>query len=623
MVLRRGNDVSVILVVPPVINPIIPTLGAPVLAPACRKAGIQTHVHFASVTFAAKVGFELCLRLASAPPRTMIGDAVFWGAAFPDRAERHRHILDVLMQVEEPLHQIERLSFPSEEEILGCVAQIPSFVSETVERLLAYSPLVVGLSSMCQQTLASIAIASEIKRVCPDVITILGGANAAEPMGSALLEVTDAFDFIFSGEADFAFPDFCRNYLERGELPSERVIKCDPVSNLDKVEPPDYNDYYADIYPLREKDSLAALAPIWLIFESSRGCWWADRHNCAFCGFNAPGARYRVKSPDRVVAEIEELTIRYGVSQIYASDTIMARDLPSSVLARVAERGLDCSLSYEVKSNLDEADLDIFVRAGVNEIQPGIESLSSHVLQLMSKGVKALENVRFLRDCGSRGVNVIWNLLTCIPGERREDYEQMIALIPLLEHLHPPTRWGPIRISRFSPYYRDPGKYGIRGLRPWTAYVEFYGDRAEQLAHHFFGEYETEFTRELELMSRLHNAMRCWASSWLQAGGPPGLSIRKLDDGRVAVRDGRAVAQAGIYLLSPEMTEALKFVQRPKRIGRIPKAHRAALDHLVALGFVAYHEGEFLALPLDPEIGERLRNERQILLKRAARLSAR
>jgi len=613
----RTSDVPVVLVVPPVINATIPALGTAVLAASCTRAGIPTRIHYANVTFAARVGFGLCMRFASAPPQTMLGEAIFWGAAFPERAERHRHILEALTRLEDPSYQIERLPFPSLSELLDCVAAIPGFLAETAEKLLSFSPRIIGFSSMCHQTFASIAIAAEIKRRRPDILTVLGGVNASEPMGSALMEITDAFDFVFSGEGDIDFPAFCRAYLDRGELPAERLVRCAPVGNLDQAANPDYDDYFADIAPLREKYPLTAEAPHRLVFESSRGCWWADQQNCSFCGFNTPGARFRTKSPERVVDELDHLTARYGLRHMFASDAIMARELPSTTLTRLAERGLDCSFSYEVKSNLGEKDLDICASAGVIEIQPGIESLSSHVLRLMSKGVKALENVRLLRDAGSRGLDVIWNFLTHIPGETREDYERMIELIPLLEHLRAPTRWGPVRISRCSPYHRDPARYGIRSLRPWPAYVEFYGDRAERLSRNFLGDYETGFTRNPDLTARFHKAIRGWADAWLRADGPPELFIRTLNDGRVVVRDTRAVARAGkqgIHLLSPEMVSALEAVRRPASIDQVPDKHRAVLDRLVSLGLVARHEGELLALPIEPVVGERLEHERRIRL---------
>jgi len=598
----------VVLVVPPVLNPLFPTLGAAVLAEACRGKGIGVRIQYANITFAARVGVSLSLRLASGRPYTMPGESIFWGAAFPERAADHARILAALSRLEEPTALIRTPPPLDLSELLACAAQIPDFVADTADTILASSPLVVGFSSMCQQTLASIALAGEIKRRRPDILTILGGVNAAEPMGSALLDLTNVFDFVFSGEADVAFPAFCRAWLDNRALPSRRVVSCAPITNLDDVPIPDYGDYYEQLEPLRTMDPLAADAPARLIFESSRGCWWGDKHNCTFCGLGALGGRYRAKSPDRVVHEIEVLRHRHGNRELFAADTIMAQDFPSRVLPRLAEHGAECALSYVVKSNIRETDLDAFARAGVLEIQPGIESFSTHVLRLVSKGVTALENVRLLRDALSRGIDVVWNFLSCIPGEEPEDYERMLVLFPLLHHLRPPIRWGPIRLSRNSPYHQDPGRYGISSLRPWTVYRELYGDHAEKLARHFDGHYETGLTRDPELYARLRAGLRAWADAWIADDGPPDLSIHRLEDGRVVAHDSRAAAQATYHVLSDDLMAALDLVRLPRPVTGIPKAQEAPLRKLVSVGLVAEHEGELLALPTDPHVAEAIRS---------------
>jgi hypothetical protein len=83
----------------------------------------------------------------------------------------------------------------------------------------------------------------------------------------------------------------------------------------------------------------------------------------------------------------------------------------------------------------------------------------------------------------------------------------MLRILPLMQHLPPPTRWGPIRISRYSPYHNEPDKFGIRGLRAWQAYYELFGDYADRIGLHFFGEYTTEFQQTPDLVARLDQAV--------------------------------------------------------------------------------------------------------------------
>jgi ribosomal peptide maturation radical SAM protein 1 len=618
-VLPLATGEHVLLVVPPVLYPGIPTLGPSILAPACRRIGVSARVHYANLSFASRFGFEVCARLAAS--RTLVGEAIFLGAAFPERANDVDRILDLLQQdveADAKLRQLVRLASPDEEHVARCVAEIPAFIAQTAARVVAASPKIVGFSSMVQQTMASIALAREVKRLDPKIVTVLGGANAAEPIGSALLEMTGVFDFVFSGESDREFPEFCKTFVEAGVLPEQRVIRGRGAPRMDDVPAPDYDDYFAELEPLRATDSIAANAPHFLIFESSRGCWWGDKKNCTFCGYNFPGTGYRAKSADRVVDELETLIDRYDVVRFYASDNIMAKDFPRSVLDTLAERGTPCALSYEVKSPIRAADLDSFVLAGIFEIQPGVESFSTNILKSMDKGVSGLDNARVLRDAASRGLRVVWNILTAIPGETCDDYERMLGLLPLLHHLPPPTRWGPIRISRYSPYHNQPEKYGIKGLRAWRAYYELYGEYADRIALHFFGEYTTEFMQAPDLVARLDQAVTDWTNAWKRPEGAPVLSIRRLQGGWMEVADTREVSKATVQMLPPHVARVLDSVQQPVSLRRTLDEDREILDGLVALGYVAVHEHRYLALATEPQIGEALWAQRRRNLCRGA-----
>src|SRR5438445_695363 len=92
----REDEAAVVLVVPPVLHPVQPSLGAFVLAPAVTRAGVPARVIEANVAFAGRVGFDFCAALAGSLPWKLLGEAVFWAAAFPERADEHSRILTVV-----------------------------------------------------------------------------------------------------------------------------------------------------------------------------------------------------------------------------------------------------------------------------------------------------------------------------------------------------------------------------------------------------------------------------------------------------------------------------------------------------------------------------------------------
>lgn len=339
---------------------------------------------------------------------------------------------------------------------------------------------------------------------------------------------------------------------------------------MDSLPEPDYDAYFEALAPLRERDPIARHAPNSLMFESSRGCWWGDKHLCKFCGYIPPTVgKYRMRSPEKIVEAIEALVARYGVRHIRASDAIMPVQFPKTVLPRLIERGIECTLAYEIKSNHKEEDFDICVRAGINELQPGIESLSSHVLTLMDKGVSGLDNVRFLRNARSRLITVIWNFLTGIPGETRADYAAMRELIPLIEHLHAPVRWGPIHVARYSPYQQDPKRYGIENLRPMPPYAELFGAQGINVCSNYDADYSTEALDDTQGLARFESVIDLW-----QIGEtPPCLELHPLDDTWALIKDTRAVAPQPWRLL--DLTARLRAGGSPRPGPRRPDLARS------------------------------------------------
>ncbi len=611
---NRQHGEPLVLVVPPVLHPMMPPLGANLLAPSCIRAGVPTRVVEANLGFAARVGFHACSQVAASPPFRLIGEALFLAAAFPERAHEHPRILERLRKESGPGTVAMRWQAAplSDALIEHCVKEIPGFIADTAREIVESGPRIVGMSTMGQQTLASIALAREIKRLDPQIVTVIGGSNATEPMGTGILACSDAFDFAFSGESDTEFPKFCRAYVEAGELPEQHVVRCLPVQDMDSLPEPVYDAYFAALEPLRATDPMARHAPNSLLFESSRGCWWGDKHLCKFCGYIPPSVgRYRMRSPERIVDAIEHLIERYGVRHIRASDAIMPAQFPKTVLPRLIERSVECTLAYEIKSNHREDDLDLCVRAGINELQPGIESLSSHVLTLMDKGVSALENVRLLRNCRSRHMNVIWNFLSAFPGETREDYRDMMRLIPLIEHLRAPVRYGPIHISRYSPYQQDPAAHGIENLRAMPVYVELFGAQADSVCSNFDADYATEVTSDEALTQAFEAIVSHWTDAWEGGGDPPCLELHPIEQDWALVKDTRAVAQVRWQLLERPAIDALNAVRDPVRADLVDFAYRLEVERLVTRGLVVSYEGRFMSLVAEPTIGLRLHSERK------------
>jgi len=232
-----------------------------------------------------------------------------------------------------------------------------------------------------------------------------------------------------------------------------------------------------------------------LLFETSRGCWWGAKSHCTFCGLNGGTMAFRSKSPRRALDELEQLVDRWQLPTVEAVDNILDMKYFSDMLPALAHAHRPLQIFYEVKSNLSRAQVKTLSEAGVNRIQPGIESLSDHVLKLMRKGTTALRNIQLLKWSQEFNILVEWNILYGFPGETPEDYQRILEYLPAIRFLRPPCAAGPIRLDRFSPYHNSASEFGLINVRPMNTYRYLYPfDDASlaQIAYYFDFDYAPE-----------------------------------------------------------------------------------------------------------------------------------
>lgn len=356
----------------------------------------------------------------------------------------------------------------------------------------------IGLTTSFHQLTPALFLAAAIKERSPSATIVLGGAACRDPMGRFILEAYPQIDYAVSGAGEEPLLA-----LSRGERPVERVLLGREPLELDSLPIPDYDAYLAAARQFQTN-----FAP-GLAFESSRGCWWGELHHCKFCGINGEGMRSNVKSSARVMSEVRTLWERHGLS-LTAADTILARSHLAEVIPALGRFDSGPKLFYEVRSDMTEAQVADLARARV-QAQPGLESLSTRLLQLLSKGSSAIRNLAFLKYCRERGVPLGWSQLYGIPGETVEDYDAQIALMQHIPHFAPPGRVNPITIARFSPYFEQYRQFGWTSIQPKPEYFAMHPhlnrEVVEGIANYFVGEGGPNPAPYLE---RFHQAVERW-----------------------------------------------------------------------------------------------------------------
>jgi len=313
---------------------------------------------------------------------------------------------------------------------------------------------------------------------------------------------------------------------------------------------------------------------------------------------------FRAKQPERALAELRELRDRYGSTFFSVADNILDMRYFRSLLPRLAEEEQGISLFYEVKANLSCPQVALLAAAGVDIIQPGIESFSDHVLKLMGKGTTALQNVQLLKWCREHAVRPEWNLLYGFPGERPEDYEETDELLAAIDFLDPPSGYGPVRLDRFSPYHADPEGAGMINVRAMAVYRYLYPfapDVLDRLAYYFDYEY-ADGRDPLAYAGPVVDRVRRWMRN-----GPRGDVWRTaLEGDELVAVDARADRHPRAVRLESWRAAAYDACDRVRTLrglGRLPQLSAVPdgellsfLDDCVSQGLMVRRGDSFLAL---------------------------
>ncbi len=491
----------------------VPSIGLGLLKSALTRDGVSTKTFYFTFQFAERIGERLYSRISYGTDTTdLVGEWIFSNSLFGHQTEAdiERYIEDILRDKARSENHVwpkDPFSDDLVADILSTRQQVESFLDECVETVLACQPKIVGFTSVFLQQVASLSLAKRLKARCPELTIIFGGANCEGAMGNEVIRQFAFVDAVVSGEADLAFPDLVQRVLKGqsfADLPSvfSRQAVGLPVAgstlpprkdaaaveNMDALPYPDYDDYFDQF---RATSFQAALQPN-LLLETARGCWWGAKHHCTFCGLNGQTMAFRSKSAERALDEFVQVTAKYPGYPIYVVDNILNLAYFKDLLPQLAERNLGLDLFFEVKANLKKEHLRQLRAAGARIIQPGIESLSDEVLQIMRKGVKALQNIQLLKWCKEVGIIAEWNILWGFPGESPEEYFRLAKLVPLLAHLQPPNFAISLRLDRFSPNFNEHKELGFKDLTPFPAYNFVYPlapEAVANLAYYFTYDY--------------------------------------------------------------------------------------------------------------------------------------
>ena len=556
---------KIALVVMPFASENTPSLGVSLLKAALNKAGMACDLHYLNVRFCAEMGLD-SYRGVDRNTNLLIGECIFGKTLFPCSEKLRNSAPEYIQKILLPggFQELDPLVLTKWQD------HAEEFVQHCADDIDWDQYDIVGFSSTFQQNTASLSLARLIKSR-HGIKVVFGGANCEGLMGQALFDQFDWLDAVVSGEADSTFPRLVRHL--RNELQDEDSIpgvrlrsdhgksfsSPEMITDMDSLPEPDFQDFFDqyDVSGIEPNDARRFLS-----FETSRGCWWGEKAHCTFCGLNGDSMKFRRKSSERAMAELRNFS-GYPAKSVLVTDNILDNNYFDDFIPALIEANLGLDLFYEVKSNLSPRQFQLLKRAGVNRIQPGIESFSLSTLKGMKKGSTPMQGLVMLKAGMMNEIALTWNLLCGFPGEGDAEYESMAELLPKIVHLPPPTGIFEVQVHRFSPFFNDPDGSGVGAIRPLKAYeyvYDCYLERIRSLAYFFERETGLEQT---EALNRLVDVVNAW--QLLAEKGSVSLVAVAKDD-VVHVYDGRKPEQEIRYRLDGAEAHLLRWCEWPRSV---------------------------------------------------------
>jgi anaerobic magnesium-protoporphyrin IX monomethyl ester cyclase len=303
-------------------------------------------------------------------------------------------------------------------------------VSELAEKV---NPQVVAVTSTTSTIKSALKYVELVKNILPNSLTVIGGPHTTF-MPLETLKSSENLDVVVMGEGEETMVDVVdqssqENIPDLEEVkgivyrdPSTRNLKSTParalIKDLDTLPFPARHLVPFDSYGASQEQTGGII--------TSRGCVYS----CNYCSSSLiMGKKFRSRSPNNVVDEIEELIDKYQISDIgFMDDTFMLNkrrviDIADEIKAR------DLDVSFVASSRVDSVDQNLLQNlknSGLKTIYYGVESGSQRILDLMKKGITLKQAEDAVKSAKNADLEVLTSFILGYPGETEEDMNKTI-----------------------------------------------------------------------------------------------------------------------------------------------------------------------------------------------------
>ncbi len=296
-------------------------------------------------------------------------------------------------------------------------------------------PDAVGTAAFTSSHYDAIKVLKIAKEINPEIITFLGGIHPTFCWEEILKKDSNAVDYVIRGEGEITTTEFLDRvfsgknpdvpgiaYSKNGKIIAsmERPLVTDldalPAA-WDLVEWKDYS------FRTKKNSTLA-------VVSSSRGC----NQKCTFCSQRLFWKeKWRARSPENFVSELEYLNTKYGVDIAMIADETptLNRERWEKILDLLIEKNLNLEILMETRVDdilRDKDIMDKYMKAGILHIYVGAESASQDTLDRYQKNLKVEQSKEAIDLINNAGIISETSFVLGMPDETPASIEAAIKL---------------------------------------------------------------------------------------------------------------------------------------------------------------------------------------------------
>ena len=285
-----------------------------------------------------------------------------------------------------------------------------------------------GFSSICSSYPLTIRITRLLNQYRNDSSIILGGPQASI-VDLQTLEAFPWIDTIVRGEGEESLPQLleaiykCESF---GDIPNityregSKIIRSPMqrlITDLDSIPIPAFH-----LHPLDKVNTIP--------LEIGRGC----PYNCKFCSTSEFfGRQYRLKSPKRILKEVQILSKRHSIDRFSFSHDMFTANrakvieiCDEFISANLPDITWACSARIDT---VDDALMEHMAEAGCRGIFFGVETGSPKIQREINKNLDLSKVVPRIKCANDLGMAATASFITGFPNETRDDLCQTINVI--------------------------------------------------------------------------------------------------------------------------------------------------------------------------------------------------